>query len=105
MNSGTLTLVPSGGLANRMRAVASAYSLCEATGSRLQVVWFRDWALNAAFNDIFEPVDPSLFDLREARILDFIVNDVRDERIYGYLSCCKCSFTPPTINHGYMNVR
>ena len=75
MNSGTLTLVPSGGLANRMRAVASAYSLCEATGSRLQVVWFRDWALNAAFNDIFEPVDPSLFDLREARILDFIVND------------------------------
>ena len=75
MNSGTLTLVPSGGLANRMRAVASAYSLCEATGSRLQVVWFRDWALDAAFNDIFEPVDPSLFDLREARILDFIVND------------------------------
>lgn len=75
MNRGTLTLVPSGGLANRMRAVASAYNLCETTNSRLQVVWFRDWALNAAFNDIFEPIDPALLDLREARFTDFIVND------------------------------
>ena len=75
MSKGKLVLVPSGGLANRMRAVASAYHLCAATESRLQVVWFRDWALNAAFRDIFEPIDGSLLSLREARWWDFAVND------------------------------
>ena len=74
-NNGTLTLVPSGGLANRMRAVASAYNLCKTTGARLQVVWFRDWALNAPFKDIFEPIDPSLLHLREAHLSDFVIND------------------------------
>lgn len=75
MDKGSLLLVPAGGLANRMRAVMSAYNLCQATGSRLQVVWFRDWALNARFSDIFEPVDESRFSLREAWGPDFIIND------------------------------
>ena len=75
MSKGSLLLVPAGGLANRMRAVASAYNLCLATDSRMQVVWFRDWALNAAFADIFEPVDNNMFDLREARVCDFLLND------------------------------
>lgn len=75
MKQGSLTLVPSGGLANRMRAVVSACQLCKQTGSTLQVVWFRDWALNAAFHDIFEPIDPSLLSLREAQPMDFFVYD------------------------------
>lgn len=68
-------LVPSGGLANRMRAIASALTLCEATDASMRVVWFRDWALNAAFRDIFEPVSGSRMELREARMSDYIVND------------------------------
>ena len=75
MNKTRLMLIPAGGLANRMRAVVSAYNLCRAVGGKMQVVWFRDWALNAPFRDIFRPVDSSLFDLREARGLDFLVND------------------------------
>lgn len=75
MKKSSLLLVPAGGLANRMRAIVSAYSLCEKVGSSLSVVWFRDWALNAAFTDIFEPVDDSLFALREAGMLDFLIND------------------------------
>jgi len=75
MNKGSLIIVPAGGLANRMGAVMSACNLCRATGSILRVVWFRDWALNAHFYDIFESVDESLFDLREARWYDFLVND------------------------------
>lgn len=75
MDKGKLTLVPVGGLANRMRAVASAFHLCRCVGSRLSVVWFRDWALNAPFADIFEPVNSCLFELREATALDFVVTD------------------------------
>lgn len=75
MNKGSLLLVPAGGLANRMRAVVSAYNLCKTTESSLQVVWIRDWALNAPFHDIFEPVDDNLFSLREARFTDYLLND------------------------------
>ena len=47
MKKGSLMFIPSGGLANRMRAIASAYALTQETESDLQVVWFRDWALRS----------------------------------------------------------
>ena len=59
----TLTLAPMGGLANRMRAVISAYSLACEVGSDLRVAWVRDKGLNARFCDLFEPVN--LFDIEE----------------------------------------
>ena len=48
MRKGQLLFVPSGGLANRMRAIASAYTLTQQTDSDLQVVWFQDWAGHVA---------------------------------------------------------
>lgn len=48
-----ITLVPVGGLANRMRAIASAVELSRICGCRLNVYWFRDQGLNARFNEIF----------------------------------------------------
>lgn len=57
MSKGSLLFVPVGGLANRMRAVASAYNLARHTGVNLSVVWFGDWAVNARFCNIFEPVN------------------------------------------------
>lgn len=41
----------------------------------MQVVWFRDWALNARFRDIFEPVNDGLLNLREARWSDYLLLD------------------------------
>lgn len=73
MDNGRLLFVPSGGLANRMRAIASAWNLSQQTGSRLRVVWFRDWALNAPWRDIFEPV-PELA-VRDATPLDALLYD------------------------------
>lgn len=52
-----LFFVPVGGLGNRMRAVASAVSLAREKKSSVQVGWFRDWALNASFSDLFEMPD------------------------------------------------
>lgn len=75
MNTTSLLFVPSGGLANRMRAVASAYSLSKKLNAKVQVVWFKDWTLNAPFDSIFMPVDTKLFKLREAGLWDKMVND------------------------------
>lgn len=70
---GKLLFVPSGGLANRMRALASAYTLTQAVGSSLEVVWFQDWALHAPFYSIFNP--PNLLPLREATVKDMLLYD------------------------------
>lgn len=50
-----IVFVPVGGLANRMRSVASAVALAEDAASEIQVKWFRDWALNAPFGKLFRP--------------------------------------------------
>lgn len=53
---GKISFVPVGGLANRFRAMASGLALAEKTGSQLDFYWFQDWALNAPFTAIFEPI-------------------------------------------------
>lgn len=53
---GKISFVPVGGLANRFRAMASALALAEMTDSKLDFYWFQDWALNAPFEAIFEPI-------------------------------------------------
>ena len=75
MSNRSLLLVPSGGLANCMRAIVSAYHLCQQTESRLQVVWFQGWGMHAAFGDIFEPLTKEHVAVREATAWDYLVND------------------------------
>lgn len=45
---------PVGGLANRMRALASGLSLAGELNCDYEIVWFRNWELNARIEDIFE---------------------------------------------------
>lgn len=59
-----LYIVPEGGLANRMRAIASGVSLARKTDREMIVIWHRDRGLNASFSDIFHTEDLP-FDLRE----------------------------------------
>lgn len=70
-----LLFIPVGGLANRMRAMASALTLARKTDSQLQVVWFQDWALHAPFHALFQPVILPHFTLKEASWLDYISYD------------------------------
>lgn len=48
-----IVLVASGGLANRMRAVASGLTLSQDTGVPLSIIWYRDWGLNATPEQLF----------------------------------------------------
>ena len=49
-----IILIPIGGLANRMRAIASGWSLANAVQKDFIVVWHRNYELNASFNNIFK---------------------------------------------------
>ena len=49
----SITLVPRGGLANRMRAIASASALATRIGAKLNVVWIATKDLTALYSDLF----------------------------------------------------
>lgn len=64
-------LCPMGGLANRLRAIDSALTLCRRFARPLRVVWIRDARqIDARFSDLFEPVDGPDVSIREATALD-----------------------------------
>ncbi|MDR1742812.1 MAG: glycosyl transferase [Dysgonamonadaceae bacterium] len=67
-----ITLVPVGGLANRMRAVAGAFNLAAQTGGALRVIWFRDWALRCPFGDLFRPMKYPNLTVKEANAIDLL---------------------------------
>jgi len=54
-----LTLVPLGGLCNRLRAILSAIALARDCEVSLQIVWLRDKGLNARFDELFVPMKDS----------------------------------------------
>ncbi|MCR4764643.1 MAG: hypothetical protein K5856_00490 [Bacteroidaceae bacterium] len=78
MKKGSLMLIPAGGIANRMQAIASAYQLVLETGIQWQVIWFKDWALNAPFYSIFKST--IFLPIREAKNLDFVLYDRARQR-------------------------
>lgn len=70
-----ITFIPVGGLANRMRAIASAFDLCKKTNGSLNVVWIKDWALNSPFYELFEPINDDVISLRDASTIDKLLLD------------------------------
>ena len=71
-----MIFVPAGGVANRVRATLSAIALAEEAGIELKIIWFRDWALHAAFRDLFVPERlPSGVSIVEASVTDLLVYD------------------------------
>ena len=50
-----VTVCPSGGLANRMRAIMSGIALARDTGRDIEVIWARDRGLNAPYSSLFDP--------------------------------------------------
>ncbi len=53
-NGGQLTLIPTSGLANRLRIIAVAIKLARESNKKLCVYWQSDQYLNADYEDLFE---------------------------------------------------
>lgn len=68
-------MVPEGGLANRMRAIASAYEHCRRINSRLRVIWLEAWGMRASFSELFESVDDEVMTVRDASAMDKLLYD------------------------------
>lgn len=70
-----ITLVPVGGLANRMCAIGAGITLGHALNAQLDVVWHKDRGLNCAFHELFAPLEGTSCQLRESNWKDKLVND------------------------------
>lgn len=57
MQDKKIIVVPKGGLANRMRAIASGEALASRLERPMLVVWRRNFELNASFNSLFKEKD------------------------------------------------
>ncbi|MGL4851359.1 MAG: glycosyl transferase [Phocaeicola sp.] len=70
-----ITLIPSGGLANRMKAIASGVALASELKQELIIYWFQTWGLQAPFAALFQPIRMPLVRFHEASNLDYLLRD------------------------------
>jgi hypothetical protein len=70
-----ITLVPYGGLANRMKAIDAAMALAHDTNNDLDIIWFRDQGLNCRFNELFQPLDRKGVRIIEGGLRELILLD------------------------------
>lgn len=81
--SSSLTLVPVGGLANRMKAIDAAIQLISGTDLALKIYWFRDKGLNCRFDQLFQLLDLPQVSLIEATSFDsFSYDRPRKRNLY-----------------------
>ena len=101
-----MTFIPVGGLANRMRSIHSAISLCE--NDKMQIYWFKDQGLNCRFEHIFKPIPLPYVTLKEASIWDKALFDrprkknLHIPRLYQKLCFDACLYEQET-QEGYLD--
>lgn len=54
-----LTLIPIGGLANRINVITSAIEFCRTYNIKLKIIWFKDSGMGADFHTLFSLSDSS----------------------------------------------
>lgn len=79
-----ITLIPVGGLANRMKAIDAAAALAQEAQTSLHIIWFKDSGLNCRFNQLFKPFRQKGVTIKEATWIDKLIYD-RPRRKNFYL--------------------
>ena len=76
MKRADFTLVPYGGLGNRINAICSAIVFCRKNNKSLQIIWFRDQGLNCPSEELFT-LSPKLKNvaIKEVTLSDYIMRD------------------------------
>ena len=70
MSKHHITLLPHGGLCNRITAICSALQLARLTDSSLRIVWEKDSGLNCRYDRLFLPIDKPNVEMVEATLMD-----------------------------------
>lgn len=73
-----IDLIPTGGLCNRMRAIASAYKIACSIDSKLYVIWNKYDGLNADFYELFLPFKSNNIKIVESNKWLYNINHRKD---------------------------
>jgi hypothetical protein len=108
MGCGKITLIPLGGLCNRMRSIAAGISLSEGIESQLHVLWFKNDKLYANFHDLFEA--PASFSISEIsdkpvlrqKVIAGLCGKSR-RKIFRYVTRLRFDLILQELETGYVN--
>lgn len=76
MKEADFTLIPYGGLGNRINAICSAIVYCRENNKSLRIIWFKDQGLNCAAKDLFSLSQQLInISIKEASFCDYILRD------------------------------
>jgi len=70
------TLIPIGGLGNRINAICSVIVFCKKFNKSLKIIWFKDHGLNCSVKELMS-INPDLdnIQMEDAKFSDFILRD------------------------------
>lgn len=80
-----LTLVPIGGLSNRIYAITSAIAFCKDYDVKLRIIWFKDKGMGADFHSLFDlstEVDKSKVEIIDAKWYHYIYDRPRKRNLW-----------------------
>jgi len=77
-----ITLIPIGGLGNRIRVIESSIRLSREINSTLRIIWFKDQGMGCRFDRLFCPIDDDMIQVREASFKDYIYDRPRLKNLY-----------------------
>lgn len=76
MNIADFTLIPIGGLGNRLRAICSAIVYCKEHNKSLEIIWFKDKGLNCPYDKLFSLSPKStLVSIKNPSFTDYLLKD------------------------------
>jgi hypothetical protein len=71
-----ITLVPEGGLGNRLKAICSTISYCKQKQQALRIIWFNSWGLRCDYDKLFTLAPGVDFiEIHNAKPLDWLMRD------------------------------
>lgn len=73
-----ITLVPFGGLCNRMRAIASGVFLTRHYDCHIHILWNNSYGLKADFQDLFDPIDMDDIQIDENKKWLYKIENTKD---------------------------
>ena len=83
--SSYLIVRPTGGIGNRLRAIASAYSVCKATGHKLIINWIKDFHCDCDIEDLITNIN----DITTVVNCGININDLNNVKYFTYLETDK----------------
>lgn len=73
-----ITLIPTGGLCNRLRAIASTLQTSKSNNCELRVIWNRYNGMNARFYDLFKPINEEGLSIEDSNEWLYKINRKKD---------------------------